>query len=60
MMYMEVVKVVILISCLTVGLKGLYAVKPGENDIGSLWKMGNCISLQLKCLCIFEQLYFKN
>ena len=56
---MKVVKIVILVSCLTGGLKGLHAVTPGENDIESLWKMWNCISLQLKCSCVFEQLYLK-
>lgn len=60
MIYMKVVKVAVLISCQTGGLKGLYAVKPGENDIESLWKMWYCISLELKCSCISEQLYFKN
>lgn len=38
---MKVVKVVILSSFLTGGLKGLYAVKPGENgreSLGEMWK----------------------
>lgn len=43
----QVVEVAIHISCQTCGLKGLCAMKPGENDVESLWKV---YILQIKCV----------